>query len=424
MMMRSDLKTIAGVSFDDILNESYDLLTKRKWDVRESGIGHEMDVWLGSKENKIKEMIKNPYYNGNLQIVIPAQIVRECCSNEATRFLKSIINSINLNEDFTTYHGKTANEILYELVENSAETVSIDIIKENSLADAVQSLKNNFNSDLLNKNKIEIARKMRNALETFYYDSFYERVNESQAERINRCLGLDKKKVQPGQKTSKVIHRILCLGGHYDKYNQAFTQLSDLSNGNVLKGYYVISLNFLDYLRMSDGHTWSSCHTTDPKNTRGIEGNYEGQYCQGCLSYANDDVTYITYFVGRGADTKHPDRSDKIYRQCMHLRSDNKMLVNGRIYPQGNDGQTDIYKIMNENFFNTMSLSLKKIGISKENAFITTDGANYKDYYYNRQCMLYSSEDNEDYSMTIGHTALSLLDGYELDKIYAHSTIV
>ena len=424
MITKDNLNEIANVSFNDILEEAYNLLKARGWNVTREGIEIEMKHWLKAKSNKIEEMIKSPYYNGNLQLIIPAEINRDVASDEARTCLVKIINSVNANENVRcNERSQTATERLKELIGNVPEHINAnDDITSYSLASAIEQFKNEFNDNMICMSKLKIVNLMKDSLNAIH-SNLSERINENLAETLNAYLHLEKKKIITGQKTSKVVNRILHLGT-YEKYNSMFVEFSDLITHNALKGYYVVSVNFLDYLRMSDGHSWSSCHSTDPQNTRRMSRSYEGQYCQGCLSYANDEVTYMTYFVDKDADVAHPDRADKLYRECMHLRNDNELLINGRIYPQGNDGQTDIYKTLLELFFTVINgLELKDRGVAKEIAYITTSGANYPDYYYNRQCRLYIVDDNDDYSITIGDLAYSCADGFELDRDIQNSII-
>lgn len=407
MITPENLKEYANVSFYDICNEAYDILTQRKWNVTREAIATEMNLWLTSKSNKIERMIKSPYYNGNLQLVVPGQIIRESVNSEAESYMYRIYTMFRGEETKKNNDGKTADDVLKELLSDMPSELDINNLSYN-LSSKIETLFQQFNRNFDAQDRIKLHSQICSSLLTIR-ENLSDRISAFVAEQVNSQMGFDKKKVIEGQKTSKVVSRLLHMWGNYEPYNKLFTILSDLLNGNVTQGYYVVSLNFLDYLRMSDGHSWSSCHTTDPHNTRKLDREYHGQYVQGCLAYANDDPTYITYFIGKDEDTSHPDRADKIYRQCMHVRDDEMMFINGRIYPQGNDGKTDIYKVLHKMFVDTMGYGneFKNIGLAKENAFIVSEGANYPDYYYNRECKLYSKEPNDNYEIHIGEKALS-----------------
>lgn len=422
MINKEDLEKIAGVSFDSILQESYKLLKARKWSVTITGIEAEMIMWLTAKSDKIEEMVKSPFYNGNLQLVIPENIVRETASNVAYTALNNIDSMIYDHENaMVNDEGKTVREVFIEALKDIPDEVTADKIKDYACKELISNVNDLYNTGFECEKKRAKLRNIHGAL-LYIKTNLEERITQDKADRLNDILELDKKKVIAGQKTSKIVSRLLHMLD-YPHYNLAFTRFSDLINENVQKGYYVVSLNFLDYLRMSDGPEWSSCHTTDPHNTRGLPQQYHGQYVQGCLSYANDGVTYITYFVDSIDD--NPDRKDKIYRQCMHIRQDGKFFVRGRVYPQGNDGQTDIYKEMLRMFYKAMGIEnkYKNIGVAKEVAEISTAGANYPDYIYNQKCYAYSTEDNDNYSMIVGAPAASCRNGFTL-RVGATGTII
>ena len=356
-MKRDDLIGIAGVDYYDICNQSNVLLSQRGWNVTASGIKKNMDIWLRDKTPKIMDMVKNPYYNGNLQLVYPTTIIRKANLHRARLLLSNMIAIAARGDNVKLVIG------LVEIISN----LSV-------------------------------------------------RISQISADKLNEILGLDKKKIVAGQKTSKVVKRILELDG-YQKYHSEFVEFSDYINEKEQPGCYVVSLNFIDYLRMSDGHSWSTCMTTDPRNTRRLKERYNGQHVQGCLSYANDHVTYITYFITEDPDKVKPEQQDKIYRQCMHVRKDKLMYINGRVYPKGNDGEADIYDTMNSLFQKVMGFeNFKEVGISKECAYVTTDGNHYPDYYSILQCKMYSVEGNTDNSITIGHKAYSCKTGKLLEK--------
>ena len=413
---------ITGMNFEDLVTEIYNLLTDRSWRVTRSGIEKNLDKWWNNKLPKIVEMCKHPMYNGNLQIIVPVGIKREVSASDAKNKLSFIKNSIYVNENSKLYNGKTAKQYLSEYVSNMSSKLDIDNIKENNMKDAMTFLNDKFNSSLESYDVLDLRDKMYKALDVIYY-SLSMRISPELANDLNNILRLDKKKVVADQKTSKVVSRILHMG-NYDAYNGAFTEFSDYVNENEQKGYYVISLNPLDYLRMSDGNSWSSCHTTDYKNTRGLNSTYHGQYCQGCLSYMNDFVSFVTYFIDTSADIKHPDRSWKIYRNMVHEKQDKTIIIQGRVYPQSNDGWKDIYNIFSGLFFDAMKYeNYVKLGVAKDYCSFETHGANYQDYIHYRDCKAFEKKGNSgNRSIVIGEKAYSCNDGsvlgtYETNKI-------
>lgn len=151
---------------------------------------------------------------------------------------------------------------------------------------------------------------------------------------------------------------------------------------------FFISVNPIDYLTMSFGVNWASCHTIDKGNRRGMDNAYSGMYCGGTVSYMLDSTSIIT-FVHDHVPTNWED--GKIYRCMFHYGKN--ILVQGRVYPQGNDGRTDLYKV----FRNYMQDELAPIiGLTdtvwrkKEDGDVGSNvdsyGCHYRDYTSFHNC--------------------------------------
>ena len=418
-MNGEELLNIAGVSFTDIITDSYNLLTERKWDVTASGIGRNVKEWLENKDEKIRRMAQNPYYNGNLQLVVPISVRREACPRDASNLLRSLISKMELENKYIDPDGKNAMDYI-----TGKKIVTADDL-DASLKEKCDYVMNNFDGYFKSMRTMGKINDMQTSLR-YIRDELGERISEGLATTLNRILHLEKKKIIAGQKTSKVVNRILNMGDYNRLYNGLFTQFANLINENTVDMYFIVSLNFLDYLRMSDGNSWASCHTTDYKNTRGRDNTYSGAYCQGCLSYANDEVSYVCYIVPTTADLKHPERTDKVYRNMIHVSNDFDQIIQGRVYPQGNDGHTDIYQIMFDKFMETMQLdkeSYDRVGRAEDEAYISTCGANYEDYFHFSNCTYFLKCGRDQRYINIGNVAYSCKTGYELNTD-DHGTIV
>jgi hypothetical protein len=151
---------------------------------------------------------------------------------------------------------------------------------------------------------------------------------------------------------------------------------------------YVISVNPYDYLTMSFGVNWSSCHTIDKTNVRRMPNHYSGQYCGGTLSYMLDGSSIITYVVEKDDNVQ---TGGKIYRNMFHFQ--NNALIQGRVYPQGNDGATNLYEKFREFMHSEIAAIL---GVENHwtlrkgsEACISTSisqGAHYRDYMHFNYC--------------------------------------
>lgn len=198
-----------------------------------------------------------------------------------------------------------------------------------------------------------------------------------------------------GEKTSRVINR-LCTYLGYNKhpdYNREFAKYADSLSPLSIKRHTVLSLNPLDYLTMSFGNSWASCHTIDKTNKRGMPNTYSGQYSSGTISYMLDPSSMVFYTVDASYDGNDYWTQPKINRQMFHWGEEK--LVQGRLYPQDNDGNNEAYtpyrqivqKIMSE-IFNFPNLWTVKKGTSAASAYIISYGTNYKDYNCYDNCTL------------------------------------
>lgn len=175
-----------------------------------------------------------------------------------------------------------------------------------------------------------------------YLADFAERVvSEDSADKINQIF--TDLKIHRGQKTSRVVNKI-CQYLGFDKvdgYNREFAKYADSLSPMVIKRHTILSINPLDYLTMSFGNSWASCHTIDKENYRGLPNSYSGCYSSGTISYMLDEVSMVLYTVDASYDGNEYWHEDKINRQMFHYG--NEKLIQGRLYPQDNDGDGDAY---------------------------------------------------------------------------------
>ena len=90
---------------------------------------------------------------------------------------------------------------------------------------------------------------------------------------------------------------------------------------------------------MSFGNGWASCDTPDKENEREADGNYEGCYCSGTLSYMMDNCTLIMYTVKETYKGKDFCLQDKVGRCNIHVGEDK--FIQGRLYPDGREADKE-----------------------------------------------------------------------------------
>ena len=226
-----------------------------------------------------------------------------------------------------------------------------------------------------------------------------------------------------GQKMSRVVNKLLSYIG-YDKlpdYNRMFAKYADTLNPLQITRHTVLSVNPLDYLTMSFGNSWSSCHTIDKENKRGMPNSYEGMYSSGTVSYMLDSPSMVFYTVDASYNGNEFWNEPKINRQMFHWGEDK--LIQGRLYPQDNDGNNSVYtpyreivqSIMSELFGFTNLWTVSK-GTGASAKYVFSEGTHYKDYEYYDNCTLSRPKGSENENdITIGHYPICINCGEEHD---------
>ena len=227
-----------------------------------------------------------------------------------------------------------------------------------------------------------------------------------------------------GQKTSRVINKLCTYLGYskHPEYNREYAKFADGLSPLTIKRHTILSLNPLDYLTMSFGNSWASCHTIDKNNKRGMPNNYSGCYSSGTISYMLDGSSMVFYTVDASYDGDDYWTQPKINRQMFHWGAEK--LVQSRLYPQDNDGDNDAYapyrNIVQQiistifDFPNLWSLSR---GTDAASRYIMSSGTHYRDYHNFESCTLSkkSGSINEE-KFTVGHEPICVDCGNEHDN--------
>ena len=232
-------------------------------------------------------------------------------------------------------------------------------------------------------------------------------------------------RIVAGQKFSRIINK-LCTKVGIDKvegYQQKFAKFGDDINELSIKRHTIISINPIDYLTMSFGNSWASCHTIDKLNDRYCPNSYSGQWSGGTLSYMLDGSTVVFYTVDKAYDGTDFELQNKVNR-CMFNLGEDK-LIQGRVYPQSNDGDQTIYnevraimqKTVSE-MFNVNNLWILKQGTSACSEVTYSQGAHYRDYLHYGNCNVSYLKPDSGYEknpkrIVIGHKGICPTCGEE-----------
>lgn len=424
-MNKNDIKAKWGkyADTDKLVDDMMALLTKYQHRNTEHGVCCILDQFFTNKEPLIKLMQKSTSYTGDLRIVLDEQLERRRNEYEIRNWVNWFSSAVGADEFLlkdTDSHGKKMTDYL----KVGKQKLSID--------------------DFANEETQTIINAISTALAEFSYDGF-TLASHSELELFNNTVvkfsditsstitdeHLERfvdYKIPVGMKTSRAFNKI-CHHFTIDtapKYNKLFAQYADMVSGLKRNIKFFISVNPLDYLTMSFGVNWESCHTI---NKHDRNNGYSGRYCGGTMSYMLDQVSIITYVHNTMPENYE---TGKVYRNMFHLGNDG-MLLQGRIYPQGNDGCTDLYKefraIVQKELTNLLGLDANKWTKKSAVNNIASVGSHYRDYAYNSSCNISYPTERPQCSqqiMTVGSIRICPYCGASADDLQsgnlAHAT--
>ena len=240
--------------------------------------------------------------------------------------------------------------------------------------------------------KYEDLRKLQSFINTIH-DNPHMLTTAEEIDNLNELTKSLDLRIVAGQKFSRIIGKF-CRKLGIDKledYQQKFAKFGDDINELAIRRHTVISINPIDYLTMSFGNSWSSCHTIDKLNDRNCPNSYRGMYSGGTLSYMLDGASIVFYTVDKKYDGTNFEFEPKVNRCMFHIGEDK--IIQGRVYPQNNDGDQTIYneiraimqKTVSE-MLNTNNLWIIKQGTSTCDTMSDSCGAHYRDYLHFSNC--------------------------------------
>ena len=429
----SELKNkweFTGIDVEKMVKEISSLLTEYGHRNSEYGIIQLLAVFIKNKKELIELMMKHQNYNNNLQIVMEEEFDRDIDTKGIQNFMGLFLSNVKAKEKIL----KTENEkgeTYFSLRENLFKPERKGVLNVDELEEFSQKsneILGEFNHEGITVSSADYYRAIENCL---YYFKYYQSgtIDETFIKKIQELIpGV---KLGSGMKTSRAFNKFCTYIGvaGTPEYNAEFPKYADMINALKRNLNYVISLNPIDYLTMSFGNTWASCHTIDRENLRDRGDHYHGQYCAGTISYMLDSTSFINYVVPITTEEK-PETLDKIYRNMFHF--DNGILVQGRVYPQAKDGATDLYLKMRS----IMQKALKVMLDTEENwvkknielwegydgdSCIESYGSHYRDYDNYEDCNVSALKskmedlnyliDYEKTIMSVGHPTVCVYCG-------------
>ena len=417
-MIKTELKARWGeyCDTDQMVDKMIALLEKYHHDCTEHGVCEILNTYFENKKPLIDMLVKSDSYVGDMRICIDVEMERNINRNEVKDFCQNFPGKVDAHTVFYKYadeHGKTLKDYTrVGVCRFKAKQLCYGNLSDLLSANAENRKK--FNVDGVTIASYREYEKFYRMLQGFKHSTSVG----LQPDTVNALLQYEVNgRFAVGMKTSRAFNRVCSIYG-VDKlpnYNKLFAEYADMVSGLKRKLKFYISVNPLDYLTMSFGNSWSSCHTIDKKNERGMQNGYQGMHCGGVLSYMLDGTSIITYVHTRA--TKDHEEG-KLYRNMFHFADG--ALVQGRVYPQGNDGATDLYR----EFRRFVQIELTKLLGLREDAWIRksggygsnicTTGVHYPDYHHFDGCnMSYPREMPDAYNVLIkvGHSRICPICG-------------
>ena len=368
-----------------------------------------MDDIMMSIEAKswIFEIFKNsPYHNGKGQLILPMEIERpidEDVIEEYANYIEYIACEYLLRE-------AEINGYTYSMARNARDRITryIDAVNYMRLSDEDVTIKGKPLSEYRKQDKI-----LNDIIDVFEYSSQCCYINskyvtkESKylydkallvADAVKHCIGKQLENAEDieklseafphsqcreGIKISRVVQRCLKEIGLYqlameneqETFNKKYSYWCDAISPMKVKKWSVLSINFVDFLTMSHGSSWTSCLNTD-KNGYFTDGNYcDGFNSRRVLDYALDPSTMVFYTIDENYDGDDWELQPKNTRQLFHFGEGK--LVQARLYPQDNVARRNIYTQYRENVEKLLADAMGEANLwsSPERGMIDPDGS-------------------------------------------------
>ena len=384
-MNKSDIKARWSqyINTDQLVDDMMSLLTKYDHRNTEHGVCCILDKFFTNKEPLIKLLQKSDHYTGDLRIVLDEQLERRGNENDIYCCVQAFPHNIKA-ADYIRKRTDVHNKTMGDYLKIGKQKISIADLESEDF-NINLSARNEALAEFTSEGFTKTSQDEYNRFETAVYPF---RCITSSTISEEKVVDLTEYKISAGTKTSRAFNKI-CHHFGVDKtasYNKEFAKYADMVSGLKRNIKFFISVNPLDYLTMSFGVNWASCHTIDKANIRRMGNGYSGAYCGGTMSYMLDSTSIITYVHNTMPENYE---TGKVYRNMFHFAGDGTLLQ-GRVYPQGNDGCTDLYKefrlIMQKEMAQMLELNSNRWIKRSSVTNVDSIGDHYRDYTHFSDC--------------------------------------
>lgn len=429
----------------ELREEMITLLEQYGYHPTELGINKEIDEWYNNKYSLIKLFEKHPNYNGKYQIVFDTDFKREINDNIIAKFREYLKNTFEKvhQAKISCFTYDELNDItnkLYYIIDVMSSLSCYDGLYPEINGHEIEYYKKEYNrfctyietlkkKDIICLSNLYITREMYRK-----WDRLDDIIISIGTNSVKECLPFcdehfsefinerfPEVKAVKGQKVSRIINKLCCMFGldKDEEYNKKFAMFSDTINPLMIKRHTVFSIHPVDYFTMSFGNSWASCQTIDKENIRDMPDNYHGSRSSGTLSYMLDGVSAILYTVDKSYNGNKLELEPKINRNMFHIGEDK--IVQGRLYPQCNDGNDVFYTKFREiaqkiiaDCMGRPNIWLKKKYVGE---YVETTGTHYTDYTLFSSCNVSFLKDDSgninENEIEIGHYPICPICGEE-----------
>ena len=270
-----------------IISEMEDELLDRNYDCSTRALNKIVDTWFERKHDLIELLSKHPLWNPEkFMIQFDTDLEREIETHKVNRFVSWLRDNVGGNYNWNSSY-QTDNYYVCNFI------ASIDT--------------------------------------QFFDDTYKERIDDVNSYNKNY-------KLRTNMKASKAIGKI-CREEGWDKlpdFNKEYAAVCDALNPLKVTRHTVISLHPVDFLLMSNGNSWSSCHYIDWADED------PGCYSAGTISYMLDRHSFLFYTVDASYNGDEIERHKKLQRQVFGYNDE--VLAQLRLYPQSCDsGAEHVY---------------------------------------------------------------------------------
>lgn len=368
-----------------LLDSMVDLLDEYDYAYDRWALNQIIDEWADQKSTLIEAFKKHPnYIDGKFMIAFDCDYEREFNAESVINFIKYLKQVAEI----PTYVANLPEEITQQRIKDGAALLPQEIWH------FICYLPEHIKSKTLSENTAKILDKI-----------------------------LPQIHPHVGEKASRAINR-LCTYLGYDRhpdYNREYAKFADGLSPLMIKRHTILSINPLDYLTMSFGNSWASCHTIDKENKRRMPNSYEGQYSSGTMSYMLDGTSMVFYTVDSKYDGDDYWYQPKINRQMFHWGEEK--LIQGRLYPQDNDDNDEAYapyrqivQAIMSTIFDFPNLWTKTRGTEAASRYIYSKGTHYRDYQHYSNCTLSVVKNSENEAeITVGARPICIYCGNRHD---------